>query len=97
MIAEQEAREKKRKADGLPALSVEDKPAAQDDEASKRRKLLQEALELDKDDDDDADDDKNGAGDKNGDKSEQEDEFVTYSHLYFLSETCVVLSKGRII
>ena len=56
LLAEQEAREKKRKAEGKPGvtLALENGPAvSEDDEASKRRKLLQEALGLDKDDDDD--------------------------------------------
>ncbi len=48
LAAEQEARNKKRKAEGKAPL-IEDMPA--DDEANKRRKLLQD-IELDKDDDD---------------------------------------------
>ena len=54
LAAEQEARNKKRKAEGKP---IEDAAPEQqvDEEANKRRKLLQEALELDKDDDDDED------------------------------------------
>lgn len=53
LIAEAEARDRKRKADGKPSatLSIENAPAG-DDEANKRRKVLQEALDLDKDDDD---------------------------------------------
>ena len=54
--AEQEARERKRKAVGgafigsdAPVAEIEDR----NPEEIKRRKLLQEALELDKDDDDD--------------------------------------------
>ncbi|KAG8966893.1 hypothetical protein FRC03_011078 [Tulasnella sp. 419] len=61
LAAEAEAREKKRKAEGKPAAEtpaavvdvVMDGSGASDNEASKRRKLLQEALEMDKDDDDD--------------------------------------------
>ncbi len=55
LIAEQEARNKKRKAEGLPPLedSQSSSSAPVDEEANKRRKLLQEALELDKDDEDD--------------------------------------------
>ncbi|KAF7362478.1 Cwf15/Cwc15 cell cycle control protein [Mycena venus] len=49
--AELEAKNKKRKAEGLPPLAVEGGPAA-DEESNKRRKLLQESLDLDKDDDD---------------------------------------------
>ncbi|KAF9036945.1 Cwf15/Cwc15 cell cycle control protein [Hymenopellis radicata] len=47
LAAEQEARNKKRKAEGKAPL-IEDMPV--DDEANKRRKLLQD-IELDKDDD----------------------------------------------
>ena len=59
LAAEQEAREKKRKADGQPGatLAIENKSSMDiDDDSSKRRKLLQEALELDKDDDEDEED-----------------------------------------
>lgn len=65
LLAEHEARNKKRKAEGKPPLplldaaagaapvgAIEDAPPA-DDEANKRRKLLQDALEMDRDDDDD--------------------------------------------
>ncbi|KAJ7286894.1 Pre-mRNA-splicing factor Cwf15/Cwc15 [Mycena rebaudengoi] len=49
--AELEAKNKKRKAEGLPPLAgVEGAPA--DDEANKRRKLLQDSIDLDKDDED---------------------------------------------
>jgi protein CWC15 len=48
--AELEAKNKKRKAEGLPPLAVEGGPS--DEESNKRRKLLQESLDLDKDDDD---------------------------------------------
>jgi protein CWC15 len=50
VAAELEAKNKKRKAEGLPPLAVEGGPAA-DEESNKRRKLLQESLDLDKDDD----------------------------------------------
>ena len=55
LAAEQDAKNKKRKAEGKPPLGIEDAsaPVPVDDESNKRRKLLQEALELDKDDDDD--------------------------------------------
>ena len=68
MAAEQEAKNKKRKAEGKPPLSVEDAaPVPVDDESNKRRKLLQEALELDKDDDDDEEekDEKDAEKDEN--------------------------------
>ncbi|KAG6807141.1 hypothetical protein H0H93_001909 [Arthromyces matolae] len=51
LLAEQEAKNKKRKAEGKPPLPLEGAP--EDEEANKRRKLLQEALEMDKDDEDD--------------------------------------------
>jgi len=55
LIAEQEARNKKRKAEGKPPLPVEEGSATVeiDEETNKRRKLLQEALEMDKDDSED--------------------------------------------
>lgn len=46
--AELEAKNKKRKAEGLPPLAVEG--GAGDEESNKRRKLLQDSLDLDKDD-----------------------------------------------
>lgn len=70
LAAEQEAREKKRKAEGKPSavLSIEHKPldVSQDDEAIKRRRLLQDTHELDKDDEDDED--------EKSDKGEKDDE-----------------------
>jgi protein CWC15 len=62
LAAEADARAKKRKAAGLP---VEDEPMAapaaiEDEEANKRRKVLQEALEMDKDADSDEDEDESG-------------------------------------
>ncbi|KAL0567692.1 complexed with cef1p [Marasmius crinis-equi] len=77
LAAEQEAKNKKRKAEGKPPLPIEEgsSMAAANDEANKRRKLIQEALELDKDDDDDDDDNDDGEkGKANGDKVEDEDE-----------------------
>jgi len=72
LAAEQEAKNRKRKAEGKPPLPVEGGQA--DDEANKRRKLLQESLELDKDDDDE--EEENGSGDKkdSADKDEDDDE-----------------------
>ncbi|PAV23063.1 Cwf15 Cwc15 cell cycle control [Pyrrhoderma noxium] len=70
LAAEHAAREKKRKAEGLPSLeespSVPAITAGEDDETNKRRKLLQEALELDKDDDDDE------SSDEKDEKSDEE-------------------------
>ena len=58
MIAEQEAREKKRKAEGKPALEPFSARLAiadgADEESNKRRKLLQDAMDLDKDDEEEA-------------------------------------------
>lgn len=69
---------------------MEDKPdlASEDDDASKRRKLLQEALELDKDDDEgDANDGHEGKDGnvENGEKSGDEDRYVV-----FLSSVCLM-------
>lgn len=71
LAAEQEAREKKRKAEGKPPLAVESGSGAQpqEDEANKRRKLLQDALELDKDEDED---DTSEKGEKEGEDDEDE-------------------------
>jgi hypothetical protein len=65
LAAEAEARAKKRKAAGLPVEEEQPVVAAiEGEEANKRRKLLQEALELDKDSDSDEDEGEDGA--KNG-------------------------------
>lgn len=86
IAAEEEARNRKRKAEGKPPLpAVTDGTGGggqggEDEEANKRRKMLQEALELDKDEDDeegDDDDNKsdNGASKKaNGDDAMEESE-----------------------
>ncbi|PBK71296.1 Cwf15/Cwc15 cell cycle control protein [Armillaria solidipes] len=78
LAAEQEARNKKRKAEGKPPL-IEDAPAPADDEANKRRKLLQDAIALDKDDDDDDDTkaeekDKDNADEEDSEEDSDEDE-----------------------
>lgn len=76
IVAEQEARNKKRKAEGKPPLPVEGGSSsgatAVDEEANKRRKLLQEALEMDKDDDDE-DEDEEGEKKANGHQDEDEE------------------------
>ncbi|PCH36631.1 Cwf15/Cwc15 cell cycle control protein [Wolfiporia cocos MD-104 SS10] len=74
LAAEQEARDKKRKAEGKPPLAVEN---GKDDEVNKRRKLLQEALELDKDDDDEEGsqkDEKAGDDDENDDEDDDDED-----------------------
>jgi protein CWC15 len=71
LAAEAEARNRKRKAEGLPPL-VEDAPAP-DEEANKRRKLLQEALELDKDDDSGDEDKEKSEKDKDEEEESEED------------------------
>ena len=66
LAAEQDAKNKKRKAEGKPPLGIEDAaPVSVDDESNKRRKLLQEALELDKDDDDEEEDKDKDENDEN--------------------------------
>ncbi|KAF7980140.1 hypothetical protein HWV62_24648 [Athelia sp. TMB] len=78
LLAEEEARNKKRKLEGKPPLAVEN--GAVDEEVVKRRKLLQDALDLDRDDDDedgDAEGDKAGeekAGESEEDSDDDEDD-----------------------
>ena len=69
LAAEAESRAKKRKAAGLPVEDVQSAPAAsEDEEAKKRRKVLQEALEMDKDaDSDEGDGDGDGVNGSKGD------------------------------
>lgn len=75
-MAEHEARNKRRKVEGKPPLPIEGKPtpengnvkAIEDEESNKRRKLLQEALELDKDDSE------SEGEEANGENKEDEDE-----------------------
>ncbi|EJD47008.1 Cwf15/Cwc15 cell cycle control protein [Auricularia subglabra TFB-10046 SS5] len=76
LVAEAAARDRKRKAEGKPALSIEDAPAGGDEEANKRRKVLQEAIDLDKDDDDDdsGNEDKAKSNGANGDDDDDSDE-----------------------
>jgi protein CWC15 len=71
LLAEEEARNKKRKAEGKPPLAVEN--GSVDEEANKRRKLLQDALNLDRDDDDE-DGDRAKKGGENGDEDEESGE-----------------------
>lgn len=81
LLAEEEARNKKRKAEGKPLSAL---PAiagtngvgtgAEDEDAVKRRKLLQEALELDKDDDDEEEAGKNGENTRGGESEEESED-----------------------
>ncbi|KAF5387283.1 hypothetical protein D9757_006867 [Collybiopsis confluens] len=77
LAAEREARNKKRKAEGKPLEEVEEKAAIEapaDDEANKRRKMLQEAIALDRDDEDDEEQDEAGDNDAAGGKDKKIDE-----------------------
>jgi len=81
LAAEAEARAKKRKAAGLP---VEDAPpvvaAIEDEEANKRRKVLRDALEMDKD----ADSDEDGDGDSDEDASKGDTKCVARVTFFYL-------------
>jgi protein CWC15 len=74
LAAEQEARDRKRKAEGLPSASVEliENGVSGDEDKNKRRKLIQEAMDLDKDDDDD--DESNGGDGKGKEDKDDADE-----------------------
>jgi hypothetical protein len=72
LIAEEEARNKKRKAEGKPPVAIT--RGAEDEDTLKRRKLLQEALELDRDDDEDEDDVRMETHEESEDESEDEDD-----------------------
>ncbi|KAG2147980.1 Cwf15/Cwc15 cell cycle control protein [Suillus clintonianus] len=78
LVAEEEARNKKRKAEGKPPLPLTNGNATEGtagDEANKRRKLLEEALELDKDDDDDEKEEATESrGRENGEEQDEESE-----------------------
>ncbi|KAJ7591616.1 Pre-mRNA-splicing factor Cwf15/Cwc15 [Mycena floridula] len=77
LAAEQEAVNKKRKAEGKPPLPTIEGGTV-DEESNKRRKLLQDALELDKDDDDAEEEkdpkEKDDADDSDEDSDEEEDD-----------------------
>lgn len=76
LAAEEEARNKKRKAQGRPPVAITaGTDGAEDGDTVKRRKLLQEALELDKDDEEeDEGDDKKEENEESEEESEDEDD-----------------------
>ncbi|KAI0031984.1 Pre-mRNA-splicing factor Cwf15/Cwc15 [Vararia minispora EC-137] len=81
LAAEAEARARKRKANGLPVeaspalKAIDAHPGDADTEANKRRKLLQEALEMDKDADSDDEDGSEEEGKEEGaEKADDESE-----------------------
>ena len=70
LAAEQEAQNRKRKAEGKPPIAITSgADGAGDEDAIKRRRLLQEASELDRDDDDDE-----GGGEHRETNEESEEE-----------------------
>ena len=76
--AELEAKNKKRKAEGKPPLSIESgtSESGQDEESNKRRKLLQEALEADKDSDDEEEGGEEGEKKSKAGDAEEDDRCV---------------------
>ena len=84
LAAEAEARDRKRKAEGKPPLAVENDSAA-DEEANKRRKLLQEALEMDKDEDAEDERSEKGEGSKHGHSKDNSDEYVSIPEAPFMT------------
>lgn len=74
--AERTAQDKKRKADGLPPLpagtAAIENGSVEDEAAAKRRKVLEEAAELDRDDSDSDSDEEENGGDKGKDKAEED-------------------------
>ncbi|KAG5219686.1 Cwf15/Cwc15 cell cycle control protein [Salix suchowensis] len=81
LAAEQEAQNKKRKAEGKPPLPVENgsSTAEVDEEANKRRKLLQDALEMDKDEEEEEEEEDKGSKPKDdeamiGDDDDDDDD-----------------------
>lgn len=77
LVAEEEARNKKRKAEGRPPVALAitaGTDGVEDEDTIKRRKLLQEALELDKDDDEEDDGDEKMENEESEEESEDEDD-----------------------
>ena len=104
IAAEAEARAKKRKAAGLPVEDespVAPRLAIEDEEVKKRRKVLQEALEMDKD----ADSDEDGDGDDDdadGLKGVGEAKYVAnisslFFFIPFFTPIALVLSPHRTV
>lgn len=74
-MAEEEARNKKRKVDGRPPVAITaGTDGAEDEETVKRRKLLQETLELDKDDDEEEEEGQKEENEESEEESEDEDD-----------------------
>ncbi|TFY78688.1 hypothetical protein EWM64_g5325 [Hericium alpestre] len=79
LAAEAEARAKKRRANGLPVEDVGEAPMAiegaggEDESANKRRKLLQETLELDRDEESEEEGEEK-EGEEKGESEEEESE-----------------------
>lgn len=99
LVAEHDANNKKRKAEGKPEIEFEHQEAqkaieqAPDSESNKRRKILEDALEMDKDDEDENEQpakDKD-SGDKSGDEKEDDDDNDRYTHSISLSHYLVLL------
>ena len=102
-VAELEAKNKKRKAEGLPPLALEGTaaPAPTDEESNKRRKLLQESLALDKDDEDEEADAEDPQDAQTKDKDADADDRCVGALYYYLcpcSSECgaVIVTPGRI-
>ncbi len=97
LAAETEAREKKRKADGKPALQLEGQreviaSGGDGDESNKRRKVLQDVIALDRDDDEE----NNGASRSKVD-SDADSECVTLVHFkdVFLADYGIVMKRSK--
>lgn len=97
------ARERKRKAEGKPSLEESasvpaETNAIEDDDANKRRKLLQEALELDKDDD--SEEEKDAEKPENGSKashSGDEDAYVVFESVFLLFKLMQILLAKEVM
>ena len=97
LAAEAESRAKKRKAAGLPVEDVSPVvpvAAIEDEESKKRRKVLQDALEMDKDADSDEDGDADTDADADGLKGEAK--YVARAFLFFFSPIATYVSEYSI-